>query len=179
MSSARVTENLLPDGTMAPISGIRKMPVVSIEQCISSSGIPGVSCLADLPELEGEIEDVVFAAQLKAEEFLENNGPDKHGLTQDHIAAFYLYTHNVLYDSLNKVLRSEDRREVKPYFSYLRLLMDAFRLLPAYQPHNHTATVYRGINKDISAAYREGLILFFWVFSSYNFKNLNMNIFSC
>ena len=40
-------------------------------------------------------------------------------------AAILLYTGNSIYASLNKVLRAEDRRAAKKYFSYLRLFLEA------------------------------------------------------
>merc|ERR1712167_13085 len=123
--STRVSQNLLPDGTLAPLAGAKRMPLVSLEECIESSGLDNVRSLVSLPGME-DIDEAVFAALSKAEELVTQYGPDKYRLTIEHMAALHLYTQDILYGPLNAVLRSADRSLIKPYYSYLRLVMDAF-----------------------------------------------------
>ena len=191
--SHRIAQDLTPDGMLAPLSGVRHMRLVSLEEAIGSSGIDGIPCIAELPGMD-DIDDAVFAALGKAEELIASGGPDPHGLTAQHIAALNLYTQDALYGALNKALRAADREQIKPYFSFLRcvssrphlepppspllthsprvphslhrLLLDAFSLLPAYHPHGAEATIFRGINKDLSSLYIDGAKVSFIYFRS-------------
>ena len=47
------------------------------------------------------------------------------GLTPDERAAIYLYTMECMYYQLNKTLRNEERKQLVPYFSYLKLFLTA------------------------------------------------------
>ncbi len=83
-------------------------------------------------------------------------------LTADHIAAIHLYTQACdFYRTLNARLRDRDRVRITPFFSYLRLLLEALRQLPA-----KTRTVYRGVKLDLSAKFREGDLPVWWSVSS-------------
>jgi hypothetical protein len=55
------------------------------------------------------------------------------------------------YRTLNACLRNRNRETIKPFFSYLRLLLEALRQLPAQK-----RTVYRGVKLDLSAKFRKG-----------------------
>jgi hypothetical protein len=164
-ASSRVCEDLTPDGALAPISGVKRMPLVSLDEAIASSGLDGVVSIASLPGML-DISDCVFVATAKAEELIASDGPDRFGLSADHIAALNLYTQDAMYSALNAALRAADRATVKPYFSYLRLFLDALRLLPAHHPHGDDATVFRGVNKDLGAHYPDGKKVFFWSVTS-------------
>jgi hypothetical protein len=73
-------------------------------------------------------------------------------LSADHIAAIHMYTQACdFYRTLNACLRARDRSRVTPFFSYLRLLLEALRQLPAQK-----RTVYRGVKLDLSAKFRKG-----------------------
>jgi len=76
-------------------------------------------------------------------------------------ASIMLYTSNAIYRSLNKVLREEDRRGVKKYFKYLRLFLEAMKLLPAQQ-----TSLYRGISVDLYDQYKVGSTVTWWGVSS-------------
>ncbi|CAF3288975.1 unnamed protein product [Rotaria sp. Silwood2] len=68
---------------------------------------------------------------------------------------------NSLYRVLNKTLRSENRREVVPWFGFLKLFDTALSKLPAVQE-----CVWRGVAGDISQQFKEGDKLTWWSISS-------------
>ncbi len=73
-------------------------------------------------------------------------------LTADQISAIHMYTQACdFYRTLNACLRARDRTRITPFFSYLRLLLEALRQLPVQK-----RTVYRGVKLDLSAKFREG-----------------------
>ena len=57
----------------------------------------------------------------------------------------------IFYKTLNACLRNRDRDAIKPFFSYLRLLLEALRQLPKQK-----RTVYRGVKLDLSAKFKKG-----------------------
>jgi hypothetical protein len=76
---------------------------------------------------------------------MKNHG-DGGVLTADHIAAIHMYTQACdFYRTLNACLRARDRTRITPFFSYLRLLLEALRLLPVQK-----RTVYRGVKLDLN-----------------------------
>lgn len=60
--------------------------------------------------------------------------PSKHGLTPDESAAIYIYSmgtdENSLYDHLKKAWQSKGPEQIRPWFSYLRLLFSAVKKCP-------------------------------------------------
>lgn len=66
-----------------------------------------------------------------------------------------------LYFALNTTLRAEDRRKLKPWFSYLKLILTALGQLPS-----SGRTVYRGVKLNLSKQYPEGKTFVWWGFSS-------------
>lgn len=88
-----------------------------------------------------------------------------HGLTQDESAAIYLYTmeggNNSFYRSLNKTLRTEDRRAAIPWFPYLKLLDTAFQKLPTVKKN-----VWRGVPGNVGNQFKRGQELVWWSVSS-------------
>lgn len=89
------------------------------------------------------------------------------GLTQDESASIMLYTMSwspsdqCLYIVLNNILRSADRNELKPWFSYLKLFMTALSRLPSEK-----SIVYRGIKTNLSGDYQTARSAIWWGFSS-------------
>ena len=82
-------------------------------------------------------------------------------LSLDEAAAVHMYTGNALYARLNEALRHPNRGLVARYVPYLRLLLAALaRLLAARAP------LFRGIRKDLAAAYPEGATVTWWSVSS-------------
>ncbi|CAF5079429.1 unnamed protein product, partial [Rotaria sp. Silwood1] len=80
------------------------------------------------------------------------------GLTSDESASIYLYTiewdegHRSLYFILNETLRTADRKQLKPWFKYLKLLLTALVKIPCAPQE----TIWRGIRKDLSTEFPQG-----------------------
>ena len=93
----------------------------------------------------------LFAVAVPRECLVLANGHYKrikcpHGLASHEIAAIHLYTQECnFYHELNKQLRSETRDNLKPYFSYLRLLVSGLHKLPPRR-----GVVYRGMHKHLA-----------------------------
>jgi len=134
---------------LLPIEGHEKMPLVTLEDAV----IPLI------PILPG-IRRKVYIAKLKCE-----NPAD--GLTSDQSAAIMLYTlewepqEQCLYFALNTCLREADRKQLKPWFLYLKLILTGLARLPSIQQ-----TVFRGVKCDLSAEHPENKPFFWWGFSS-------------
>ena len=134
---------------LLPIEGHEKMPLVTLEKAVE----PLVSILPD-------IRRKTHTAKLKCK-----NPAD--GLTPDESAAIMLYTmewepqDQCLYFALNTHLRAADRKKLKPWFLYLKLILTGLSHLPRVE-----RTVYRGVKHDLSSKYEEGDQFFWWGFSS-------------
>ena len=139
-----------PKRLLMPISGYQDMPLVSLEKAVE----PLVTLLPD-------IQTNVEFAKLNCET------TPADGLTVDESASIKLYTmesyppEKRLYIVLNETLRKEDRRSLKPWLSYLRLILTALSRLPS-----STRTVYRGVKGDLRNEYKTGERLIWWSFSS-------------
>jgi len=92
------------------------------------------------------------------------------GLTKDQAAAIHLYTQeshpkqNSLYFKLNQALRTEDREAIKPYFHYLKLLINALSCIPSH--YSPSMVLWRGISGDVSGQYQANQYYWWWGFSS-------------
>ncbi|CAF4139483.1 unnamed protein product [Adineta steineri] len=139
-----------PQKMLMPIRGYEEMPIVSLEEAVT----PLISILP-------EIQDYAYVAK----ERCESVPPDD--LTQDESASIMLYSmewephEKCLYFALNAALRTEDRRKLKPWFSYLKLILTALEKLPSTR-----CNVYRGVNLDLSNQYSKGKKFVWWGFSS-------------
>ncbi|CAF0743738.1 unnamed protein product [Adineta steineri] len=139
-----------PQKMLMPIRGYEKMPLVSLEEAVT----PLISILP-------EIQDYAYVAKQRC----ESVPPD--GLTQDESASIMLYSmewkphDECLYFALNATLRTEDRRKLERWFSYLKLILTALEKLPSIRRH-----VFRGVNLDLSNQYTEGKTFVWWGFSS-------------
>lgn len=135
---------------LMPISGYEKMPLVSLEETVA----PLVSILP-------RVQDYVYIAKARCDPVPAD------GLTRDESASIVLYSmewepvEECLYFVLNATLRAEDRRKLKPWFTYLRLILGALNRLPSSQ-----RTVYRGVKMDLSEQYPKGKKFIWWGFSS-------------
>ncbi|CAF4005555.1 unnamed protein product [Rotaria magnacalcarata] len=91
--------------------------------------------------------------------------PSEHGLTQDQSAAVYIYTmewgDTALYGVLNKALRSENRRALKIWFPYLKLVDTALDKLPTIKE-----VVWRGVPIDIGKNFTKNQIVTWWSVNS-------------
>lgn len=139
----------LPDNTsaMTPIKGVRAAPLLTLRQAVEQSGL--ASAAAD--------------GYIASERGAELAKTDVHGLAADQIAALTLYTmQGDFYPTLNQLLHTKDRTSLKPYFPYLRLMLEARDKLPKY-----SGTVWRGVKgKDLRNEYPKGKELYWWAFSS-------------
>ena len=136
-----------PLGVLTPITGIGATPRLPLMDAAIASGVPDMDAHGFVAAEHGAA--------------LARNDP--HGLDQDETAAISLYTHeSELYPTLNDLLRQRDRKRLRPFFPYLRLLMDARRKLP-----RHVGTVWRGVKGvDLRDKYLKGSEVYWWAFSS-------------
>ena len=134
---------------LAPIDGYEKMPVVSLEEAVQP-----------LINIVPKVLRNVFIVKQNCEE-------PEDGLTSDESASIMLYTYesepqeDSLYVILNTTLHSEQRPKLKPWFSYLRLILTALARLPSKRRF-----VNRGVREDLRAQYPTGKRFIWWGFSS-------------
>lgn len=90
------------------------------------------------------------------------------GLTIDESASIRLYTlewsapHRSLYSMLNHTLKKADRKDLRPYFKYLKLFLTALVKLPCIPQQ----AVWRGVKKNLSEDFSSGTLVTWWAFSS-------------
>lgn len=138
-----------PRRRLPPIKGYENMPVVSLEEATTP-----------LIEFVPEIEHMVWTAR-------DDCNEPKNGLTSDELASIKLYSMDwepsdkSFYAILNKILRSENRQQLKPWFLYLRLVLTALAQLVSSR-----LTVFRGVKMDLRAEYPEGSTFIWWGFTS-------------
>ncbi len=134
---------------LLPIEGHEKMPLVTLEDAV----VPLIPILPDI--------------RRKVHVAKQNCKNPADGLTSDQSAAIMLYTmdwepqEQCLYFALNTCLREADRKQLKPWFLYLKLILTGLARLPSIQ-----RTVYRGVKCDLSAKHQEGKQFYWWGFSS-------------
>ncbi|CAF1414150.1 unnamed protein product [Rotaria sordida] len=89
-------------------------------------------------------------------------------MTKDESAAITLYSmgweplDQCLHVALNVALRSSDRRHLKPWLLFLKLLLTALSRLPSVLHR----TVFRGVKLDLHEHYKQGKEIIWWGFSS-------------
>ncbi len=124
--------------------------------------LPLVKACAPLNSI---IYNLWFYVQLALDETPEE---PSDGLTIDESAAIRLYTiewprpHRSLYSMLNHTLKTANRKELRPYFKYLKLFLTALAKLRCVPQQ----TVWRGVTKDLSADFPPGTVVTWWAFSS-------------
>ena len=139
----------LPKRMLAPIEGYAKMPLVSLEEAVKP-----------LVQILPKVERNVFIVK-------QNCHEPEDGLTSDESASIMLYTYesepreDSLYVILNATLRSEERQKLKPWFLYLRLILNALARLPSERRF-----VNRGVRDDLREQYPIGKSFIWWGFSS-------------
>ena len=136
-----------PLGVLSPVTGIGATPPQPLMAAAMASGVADMDAHGFVAAEHG--------AALARE--------DPHGLTGDEAGALTLYTcDSEMYKSLNHLLRQRDRQRLRPFFPYLRLMLDARRKLP-----RHVGVVWRGVRGvDLSAKYQKGSEVYWWAFSS-------------
>ncbi|CAF1202632.1 unnamed protein product [Adineta steineri] len=139
-----------PQEMLMPIEGYEEMPIVPLEEAVA----PLISILP-------KIQTYIYVAKQRC----KSVPPDD--LTQDESASIMLYSmewkphKECLYFALNAALRSEDRRELESWFSYLKLILTALEKIPSTRCH-----VFRGVNLDLTNQYIQGKRFVWWGFSS-------------
>jgi hypothetical protein len=133
------------DHLLSPIKGHQDQILVTL------SGV-----IQPISPFFNEIEDNVFVA-------LHNCQNPADDLTQQESASIHLYTMQFdggpsLYLLLNQSLRAENREELKPWFSFLKLFLTALHKLPS-----ESKIVWRGVkNLDLSSNYKTGTKFAWW-----------------
>ncbi|CAF1192806.1 unnamed protein product [Didymodactylos carnosus] len=138
----------LSNKKLSPIDGYWSYPLVPLEKALEP-------ILSRIDQLDRSIK----AAKKHC------HYPSEHDLTRDESAALYLYTmeggDNSFYRVLNQALRLEDRRLVKPWFSYLKLFDTALSKLPTERRN-----IWRGVPSDITKNFKKNQELHWWAVSS-------------
>jgi hypothetical protein len=135
---------------LTPILGYEKQPLVSLEEAVEP-------IVLFVPE----VKRMAYAAKKKCQKTPAN------GLTIDESASIILYSldwepqEECLYHVLNKTLRMKNRKQLIPWFRYLKLILTALSHLPS----NHHV-VFRGVKCDIRKDYPKGETIYWWGFSS-------------
>jgi len=144
-----------PSTILNPIIGLLDIPLPSFDAA--------TKCLELIVPA---IDTFVFASTMFANTLDEYK---KTNLSDDTISAINLYTRESeprersIYFVLNKALRDKDRKALKSFFPYLRLLLHSMCKLPRC---SSGTVVWRGIDKDVSLHYAKGKKIIWWGFSS-------------
>jgi hypothetical protein len=135
----------------APIVGYAQEPLLSLaDACVP---------------LEDIVHDIFNYA---ATAFDSTSDVPADGLTRDESASIYLYTmewndgNRSLYSILNNTLKTADRKDLRPWFKYLKLFLTALVKIPYTPPQ----TVWRGIRQSRSDEFPQGAQVTWWAFSS-------------
>lgn len=148
MAKSRFTDVEINKNKLAPIYGYWNSPLISLNKAIEP-----------IYHLIPNLARYVKEAQKRC------HYPNEFDLTKDESAAIFLYTmewgSESFYKVLNSTLRSEDRSELKPFFSYLRLFESGYLKLPLY-----TRSVWRGVNFDVSCDFKTNESITWWGVSS-------------
>ena len=132
---------------LQPIEGYEKKPLVSLEEAVEP-----------VKKMVSDLDRNVWLAKRKTFGLT-------CGLTVDEATAIYIYTmewaekEKSVYAQLNSTLRSFERGTLKPWFSYLKLILTALWKLPPIK-----CVIWRGIHGDVRDQYKEDCI--WWGFSS-------------
>jgi len=139
--------------TENPLDGLRETPLLSFEEACKKAQAD--SELADV-SLDHSLPLALRAAKQMTE---MNPTPN---LNEDEIAAIFFSTLDTPFFSiLNSCLRQTSHQRLQPFFPYIKLLLTALKKLPPV-----TATVYRGVNRDLSSMLSRGQSLIWWSFVS-------------
>lgn len=138
-----------PSKALTPLQGYGNKPLVSIEESVK----PLAQLVCDI---------AVDARQAKGSAY-----HDSGLLTKDESAAIYLYTlestkgSSSLRTLLNETLYLQTQEGLKPYLSYLKLLLTALFKLPPNE-----CTAWQATHLDLSDTYKKGEYLCWTGFSS-------------
>eukprot|EP00656_Telonema_subtile_P047408 TRINITY_DN5441_c0_g1_i4.p1 TRINITY_DN5441_c0_g1~~TRINITY_DN5441_c0_g1_i4.p1 ORF type:complete len:975 (+),score=317.26 TRINITY_DN5441_c0_g1_i4:183-3107(+) len=135
------------DVDLAPIAGVMELPLADT----LGEAAAGICPVA-------EVNSCVTKGAVMAK---KGAGSPKVPMSPDLYGSILLYTGNAIYRDLNTALREEDRKKIKKYFPYLRMLLEAAGLLP-----QETTTLWRGIGVDLLDQYKVGQTITWWSVSS-------------
>ncbi|CAF2095399.1 unnamed protein product, partial [Rotaria magnacalcarata] len=134
---------------LQPLKGYTGEPLPTLREAVA----PVTNLLADL--------------ELAVSEAMNISEHPPEGITQNESAAIRLYTRDwnsdesSLYAILNETLRLENREKLKPWHSYVKLLLTAlFKLPPIY------TTVWCSVKGNLDLQYNIGDHIIWWAFSS-------------
>jgi hypothetical protein len=138
-----------PTQLLRPITGYSEQPLLSLEEACQP-----------LQTLVPNLSSHVWIAK-------KNSLFPPNGLSQDESSSIHLYTMEwasgrSLYSELNHALKSSDRRNLRPWFPYLKLFLTAL----AKPPLSPSQTVWRGVHKNVNEDYMPGQEVTWWAFSS-------------
>lgn len=140
-----------PSQTLIPIEGYEKKELVPLEEAVEP------------------IKNMLYNPEVMLHTATKNSEEPCDGLSTDESAAIHLYTmqwpefHESLYELLNRTLRSSRRNDLKPWFSYLKLILTALHKLPSLK-----TTLWRAIRGNVDKDYKQDKI--WWGFSSCTYK---------
>jgi hypothetical protein len=144
----RFTEFQLENKELKPIAGYWAYELVPLEEALKAF-------LSQINELKRSIKE--------AKKHCNHSSP--HNLTLDESAALFLYTMEAgdhsFYRILNQVLTTENRNEVNPWFSYLKLFDTALNKLPKAK-----GNIWRAVPGNVANNYKINQILTWWTISS-------------
>ena len=154
-----------PDRWLSPVEGYEKKPLASLKESVQL--IENIVHDEQTKRLVGEEHIGNLLKDLDRNIWIagNNSSEQKDGLTKDESAAIHLYTmqwpdsNDNLSTILNKILRSEKRDILRPWFSYLRLILTGLFKLPPKK-----GIFWRGIRGNVNDQYRREKV--WWGFSS-------------
>lgn len=142
---ARYCETKVQKQNLTPIFGYQKLPLVSLIEAVR----PLIKPTNGWNKYIGEA-------------YTDCHFPSEHNLTREESAAIYLYTMQTsFYGELNKTLRQKNRKEIEPWFPFLKLFNSALDKLPDYR-----GVLWRGVNINLSKEFKGDKVYTWWPFTS-------------
>jgi hypothetical protein len=130
----------LKEANCSPIFGYEDSPLLTLEEAVNQIS----------PPISG-VMDYVATAKKKYNR-------RSALLTRDESAAIYLYSMSIpFFSRLNVALRAEIRDELKPWFAFLKLFINALEKLPSMK-----CTIWRGVNYDSTLAFVDDEVHTWW-----------------
>ena len=120
--------------------------------------MPTLSLQKSVENLEKHVPNIKHNAAIAVQKCNDSS----EGLTKDQSASIQLYmmewhsNNESLSVKLNQALRTEDREQLVPYFSYLKLILTALSKLPSLE-----TIVWRAVRTDLRKEYPVGKV-FVW-----------------
>jgi len=132
---------------LSPIDGVMDIPLPTTLKAAAST-ISDAHSISSSVTKGGEMADRKAGSPFKP-------------MDKELYGAILLYTGNSIYSALNRALRGGNRSQVKKYFKYLRLFLEAMSCMSAKK-----RTLWRGISVDLYKDYEPGKVITWWSVSS-------------